>query len=210
MRAQTVVIKKGFVKILLEEYQAGWANEFLEQKDIIGSTLIDFDPSIEHIGSTSIAGLCAKPTIDILVGLPEESLLDKTIPPMISKGYTYFKKYEPAMPYRRLFAKLKALTDNAPPKIIDLHDEFIRGKEFIAVTNIHIVVKDTIHWHRHLAFRDFLRTHAELRDEYGQLKKELSRHKFRDTNDYNTAKDSFIQKIQVQALAWYNNQNESN
>jgi GrpB-like predicted nucleotidyltransferase (UPF0157 family) len=197
------------MKIVLEEYQTNWANAFEKEKTIIASVLIDFHPAIEHIGSTSIPGLCAKPTIDILVGLDDETQLDQTIFPMIGKGYTYFRKYEPAMPYRRLFAKLKALTDMVPPEVIGLHDEFVRGQEFISLANIHIIVKDTLHWPMDLAFRDFLRAHADLRDEYGQLKKELSKREFKDTNDYNAAKDSFIKNTQAQALTWYLNQNRA-
>ena len=199
------------MKILLEEYKASWVDGFLAEKVIIESTLIDFQPVIEHVGSTSIPGLCAKPTIDILVGLPDENLLDKTIAPMIRQGYTYFRKYEPAMPYRRLFARLRALAGKGRPEVVDIDDEFVRGQEFVSVTNIHVVVKDTPHWHRHLAFRDFLRAHAELRDEYGRLKRDLSQREFKDSNEYNAAKESFIKQTQVQALVWYNNQDkESN
>jgi GrpB-like predicted nucleotidyltransferase (UPF0157 family) len=193
------------VKILIEDCQTAWVDGFLAEATIIGLTLIELHPVIEHMGSTSIPGLCAKPTIDMFVGLPDDSLLDETISPMVGKGYTYFRKYQPAMPYRRLFARLRALTDNAPPELIDVNDEFVRGQEFVSATNIHVVVKDAPHWHRHLAFRDYLRTHAELKDEYGRLKKELSRHEYRDTNEYNQAKDDFIQRIQLQALAWYSN-----
>jgi len=79
------------MKIILEEYQSEWANAFQLEKEVVISALSDFNPTIEHIGSTSIEGLCAKPTIDILVGLHNEMQLDKTIVPMISMGYTYFK-----------------------------------------------------------------------------------------------------------------------
>ena len=88
----------------------------------------------------------------------------------------------------------------------NVHDEFVRGQVFLSVANIHVVVKDTPHCHRHLAFRDFLRAHADLRDEYGRLKKELAQYECRETNEYNAAKDSFIKKTQEQALTWYNNQ----
>ena len=201
--------KKDFMKVLIEEYKPSWVHEFLVEKDIIDSTLIGFNPAIEHIGSTSVIGLSAKPTIDILVGVHKEEQLDKTVYPMTSKGYTYFRKYEASMPYRRLFSKLKALTAIAPPKLIDFHDEFVRGKEFVPVANIQIIVKDTPHWKRHLAFRDFLQVHPDLRDKYGQLKKELSRREFKDTNDYNNAKDDFIKQIQEQALIWYETQRQS-
>ncbi len=194
------------MKIILEEYQHSWVVSFELEKQALTSTLIDFSPAIEHVGSTAIPGLCAKPTIDILVGLHDEAQLDKTIAPMMSTGYTYFKKYEPAMPYRRLFSMLKALTDKKPPAIIDVHDEFVRGQEFISSANIHVIVKDTLHWKRHLAFRDFLRAHADQRDEYGRLKTELSKQEYKDTNQYNAAKDKFIQQTQELALAWYENQ----
>jgi GrpB-like predicted nucleotidyltransferase (UPF0157 family) len=197
------------MKIIIEGYQASWVNAFHREEEIIASVLIAFSPAIEHIGSTAISGLCAKPTIDILVGLRDEIQLDKTVAPMIAAGYTYFKKYEPAMPYRRLFAKLRALTDTALPEIIGVHDEFIRGQEFIAAANIHVIAKDTSHWKRHLAFRDFLRAHTDLRDEYAQLKQELSKHEFKDTNEYNRAKDSFIKRVEEQALAWYTGQHKA-
>ena len=191
------------MKIILEEYQSDWANAFQREREAVISALSDFSPTIEHIGSTSIEGLCAKPTIDMLVGLHNELQPDKTIVPMTRMGYTYFKKYEPTMPYRRLFARLRALTDTAAPSIIDLQDEFIRGQLFVSMANIHVVVKDTPHWTRHLAFRDFLRENPGLRDEYCRLKKELAQYEYKDSNEYNAAKDSFIKRVQEQALNWY-------
>lgn len=194
------------MKIIIEAYQANWVNDFLAEKDIIEAALRDVDSTLEHIGSTAVAGLCAKPTIDILVGLRDESTLDKTISPMSGAGYTYFRKYEPAMPFRRLFARLRPVTGQTPPHIIDVHDEFVRGQAFVSVANIHVMVKDTPHWGRHLAFRDYLRTHADARDDYGRLKQDLARREFKDTHEYNAAKDDFIRKTQAQALAWYSNQ----
>jgi len=215
------------MKIIIEEYQAEWIDKFLSEKERLGSTLVDVRPTIEHIGSTSVEGLCAKATIDILVGLQDETQLDQTIEPMITKGYTYFKKYEPPMPYRRLFSKLKPSSQNVrarqlglkvsvepdcvpsclvltPPEVVDVDDEFVRGDKFFPLYNIHIIVKDTRHWHRQIAFRDYLRAHPDVRDDYDRLKKELSRFEYKDTNDYNQAKDNFIKKVEIDALAWYN------
>jgi len=197
------------MKIILEDYQTGWVDAFAREMAVISTALAGFSPAIEHIGSTAVAGLCAKPTIDILVGLRDDRQLDRAIAPLIGAGYTYFKKYEPAMPYRRLFARLRPLTDQAPPALIDVHDEFVRGQAFISVTNIHVVVKDTPHWKRHLAFRDYLRAHPDVRDDYARLKAALSRGDYRDTNEYNAAKERFIQETQARALAWYNRQHET-
>ena len=113
------------MKILIEDYQTNWAHDFLVEKNIIVSTLVDFNPAIEHIGSTSMVGLCAKPTIDILVGLQDQIQLNGIIAPMTSQGYTYFKKYEADMPHRRQFAKLKPLKNEVMPVIIDTHDTFV-------------------------------------------------------------------------------------
>ncbi len=195
------------MKILLEQYQAAWADAYLAERDIIRSALNHLNPTIEHIGSTAVPGLCAKPTIDILVGLEQESLLDDTIAPMIATGYTYFRKYQSAMPYRRLFSRLEPLAGTPPPEIVDAGDAFIRGEFFFPSANVHLIVRGTPHWHRHVAFRDFLRAHPDVRDEYGRLKQELSKREFRDTNDYNSAKEDFIQRTQSLALAWYNSQN---
>lgn len=197
------------MKIILEDYQAGWVDAFAREMAVISSALAGFSPAIEHIGSTAVEGLCAKPTIDILVGLHDDAQLDRAIAPMIGAGYTYFKKYEAAMPYRRLFARLRSLTDQAPPQLIDVHDAFVRGQTFISVANIHVIVKDTPHWKRHLAFRDYLRAHPDVRDDYGRLKSALSRADYRDTNEYNAAKERFIQEIQARALAWHDRQHET-
>ena len=197
------------MKIILEDYQPGWGDAFARELAVISAALAGFGPAIEHIGSTAVEGLCAKPTIDILVGLRDDTQLDRAIAPMVGAGYTYFKKYEPAMPYRRLFARLRPLTDQAPPELIDVHDAFVRGQTFISVVNIHVVVKDTPHWTRHLAFRDYLRAHSDVRDDYGLLKSALSRADYRDTNEYNAAKERFIQETQARALAWHERQHET-
>lgn len=79
------------VKIILEDYQTGWVDAFDAERQAITLALIDFSPIVEHIGSTAVPGLCAKPTLDILVGLRDDLLLDKVVAPMIAAGYTHFK-----------------------------------------------------------------------------------------------------------------------
>jgi GrpB-like predicted nucleotidyltransferase (UPF0157 family) len=152
--------------------------------------------------------LAAKPVIDILIGMSDDSYLDRVVHPMINGGYTYFKIYEAAMPYRRLFAKLKPITDVMPPKIIDVDDEYISGRYFIPQTNIHIMLKDSPHWIRHIAFRDFLRTHPDFRDQYSILKQRLSQEEFTNHLEYNLAKDKFVKATEQLALIWYKNQIE--
>lgn len=191
------------MKIIIQPYTEKWVNDFAGEKDKLEGTLKNLDVLIEHIGSTSVPGLGAKPIIDILIGLQNENDLDKVIAPMQQSGYTYFRKYEPTMPYRRLFIKLAPLPQKMPPATVDIGEEFVTGKDFRALANIHILVKDTPHWDRHIAFRDFLRAHPDIRDAYYALKKELSLREFRDTLEYNQAKDAFVKKVEQQALKWY-------
>ena len=197
------------MKILFEEYNAKWPSDFLDQQRAIIKALGNLYLTVDHIGSTSIVGLGAKPVIDILVGLKDESFLDKVIHPMTLCGYTYFKKYEPDMPYRRLFVKLKPLTNLPLPKIIDINEEYLSGKDFISLTQIHIIVKDTHHWTRHIAFRDFLRTHPEIRDKYYKLKYSLSQQEFTHHLEYNTAKNDFVKETEQLALKWFQNMDKN-
>ena len=191
------------MKIIIEEYTPKWVDDFVTEKNKLEQALEGIGATIEHIGSTSVPGLGAKPIIDILIGLRVEDDLDKVIVPMQQSGYTYFKKYEPMMPYRRLFIKLEPLPDKMPPAIVDIGEELVTGKDFRAMVNIHVLVKGTLHWNRHIAFRDFLRAHPDTRDAYDALKKELSLREFKDTLEYNEAKDAFVKEVEQQALKWY-------
>ncbi len=97
------------MKITIESYQPGWVDKFQqEKKTIIEAALARLSPTVEHIGSTSVPGLGAKPhpSADILAVSEEEGQLDQTIQPMMAAGYTYFRKHEPAMPYRRFYVRL--------------------------------------------------------------------------------------------------------
>lgn len=191
------------MKVKIEVYQDAWKDYFLKEQQILSNTLADLALSIDHIGSTAVEGLGAKSTIDILIGIGSETDLDKSIAPMIHAGYTYFKIYEPRMPYRRLFSRLMPLTDQKPPGIIDVNDVYRSGVDYKSEANIHIIVKDTHHWTRHIAFRDYLRTHPSKRDEYFELKNNLSHREYAHQGEYSDAKDSFIKETEKLALIWF-------
>lgn len=197
------------MKIVIEEYQKSWADDFLKLKEIIKDALKDLNVTIDHIGSTSVNGLGAKPIIDILIGLETEDDLDKTIQPMQQKGFAYFKKYErvsaewTAWTSRRLYTKLKSLTDRQTPAVIDIGDNV--RPDFISLVNIHTVVKDTNDWKRMIAFRDYLRAHPKIRDEYYLIKKEVTKQEFENTLKYNEAKNAYVKDVEKKAVSWYDN-----
>lgn len=191
------------MKFLIQKYQESWTIEFLKQQVIIQHALAAFITTIEHIGSTSVAGLGAKPIIDILVGIENSAFLDKIVSPMQEAGFTYFKKYEPSWPERRFFVQLTPVSAQLPPVTIDINDDDSFSRYFISKTHVHIVVKDTYDWKRHIAFRDFLRTHPDVREAYYQLKMKLSEKEFRNGLEYNAQKNNFVKEMERKALVWY-------
>ncbi|MEO8209531.1 MAG: GrpB family protein [bacterium] len=198
------------MKIIIQEFQESWAEDFLKLKDTIQNALKDLNVTIDHVGSTSVKGLGAKPIIDILIGLENENHLNKTIKPMQEIGFTYFIKFEKpstkwtACPQVRLYCKLKSLTNRPVPIIMDIGDNV--RPDFISQSNIHTVVKDTYDWKRTIAFRDFLRANPKISDEYYCLKKEISRQEFESMLKYNDAKNDFIKDVESQAIIWYENE----
>jgi GrpB-like predicted nucleotidyltransferase (UPF0157 family) len=192
------------MKILIQEHQESWTIEFSNLMVIIQNALRPFtNTTIEHIGSTSVAGLNAKPIIDILVGIEKAGFLDKIVSPMQEAGFTYSKKYELSWPERRYFLQLTPISTKSPPLTIDIGDDDSFRQYFISKAHVHIVVKATHDWKRHIAFRDFLRTHPDFRERYDQLKKKLSEKEFRHHLKYYSRKNDFVKEIERKALVWY-------
>ena len=197
------------MKIRIEDYTPDWVTRFQEEQENISGALAFLNPSIEHIGSTSVPGLSAKPKIDILVGLEKEQDLEHAIRPMQAADYTYFKIYEYTMPYRRLFMKLRSLDHGTIPEQINSGEHYEEGKPFESLCNIHIMVHGSYNWLRHIAFRDFLREHETVKEVYATLKKELSKRDFKDGLDYNAHKNDFIKEVEQKAVEWYTLRNNN-
>ena len=194
------------MKIEIEEYNPEWAYQFVQLKEELSSILENLSPKIEHIGSTSVPGLAAKPIIDILVGIENDRDLDKAIEPMINNHYMYFSVYNSVMPKRRFFVGLKDKKDHVNFQKIYSENDTIPHFELhkCKLAHIHIWEFGTEQWIRHIAFREYLRTHSEIKDQYEALKNELSLKNWRDGNEYNDGKDSFIKIEEAKAITWYN------
>ena len=168
------------MRIIIEKYSPEWKKLFDFEKEKL-KFVFGNNGMVEHIGSTSIEGLDAKPVIDIMIGLTDFAEASNYIQPIIQLGYTYISSYEDVMPYRRFF---------------------IKEKDGVRTHHIHMVERDTEFWERRLAFRDCLRNNTLERDAYYKLKKELSAKEWKDGNDYAAAKTDFIRaaekKIQNQ------------
>jgi len=170
-------------KITITIYNPDWPNLFADEKARLIAAIGDHVEDIQHIGSTSVPGLGAKPVIDIMIGVRRLADADTyCVAPIIDLGYEYVRAYEVELPFRRFFRK-----DNA---------------EGIRTHNIHLVETESDWWERHLVFRDYLRTHPEVCEAYERLKRELAALPFESTNDYAEAKTAFIRGVETEAFAW--------
>jgi GrpB-like predicted nucleotidyltransferase (UPF0157 family) len=157
------------------DYDPLWPRMFDKEKALILSALGNKAICIEHIGSTAVPGLGAKPIIDIMVGIPNLSDAKRCISPLERIGYEYVPEYEDSIPERRYLRK----GPNEPNKHYHLH----------------MVEYDGEFWKRQLFFRDYLRTHPEKASEYFKLKKELAVKYRLNREDYTEAKTPFIASI---------------
>ncbi|ODS37297.1 MAG: hypothetical protein A7316_01895 [Candidatus Altiarchaeales archaeon WOR_SM1_86-2] len=67
------------MKIIREEYSPNWKEAFEVEKKVLAEVLREFNPLIEHVGGNSVEGLCAKPIIDINIGVKEPDHLDQSV-----------------------------------------------------------------------------------------------------------------------------------
>jgi GrpB-like predicted nucleotidyltransferase (UPF0157 family) len=166
------------MKVTVVEYRPEWRKMFEDEKRILQTTLGEIPAQIEHIGSTAVAGLAAKPIIDVLVGLEDFSIADNVVPKIEELGYEYIQKYEDEMPFRRFFKK---------------------EQDKIRTHNIHMVGIDSEFWERHILFRDYLRQNPDIAGQYASLKKELAGCEWDNVNEYADAKTEFIKEIENKA-----------
>jgi GrpB-like predicted nucleotidyltransferase (UPF0157 family) len=166
--------------IIIADYNPEWPVLYEQESRRLLGAIGDFTDGIEHVGSTSVPGLAAKPTIDILVGVHDDCDLDRSVAPMQALGFEYLPKYEDRMPYRRLFHR------RAP------------GDAYRV--NVHLVRLGHDFWERDLLFRDYLRAHPKTAAEYERLKRGLATQYDREhVNDYADAKTPFIRAVEERA-----------
>jgi GrpB-like predicted nucleotidyltransferase (UPF0157 family) len=164
-------------RVIIVPYDPDWPRRFDQERAVLSVALAGRDAAIEHVGSTAVPGLGAKPAVDVMVGVSHLSEAESRIVALEAEGYEYVQRYEVELPERRYFRKPR-----------------LEPRAF----HVHCVVKGSEFWVRHLAFRDFLRAHQESAAAYYELKRDLAG-RFTKT-EYTEAKSSFIEGILVEAL----------
>jgi GrpB-like predicted nucleotidyltransferase (UPF0157 family) len=162
--------------IALAEYDAAWPGLFEREADRIRSVLGTAVARLEHVGSTSVPGLAAKPIIDILLAVPDSADEQAYVPPMEAAGYV-LRIREPDWFEHRLF--------KGPDTDINLH-VFSSGAAEID---------------RMLLFRDRLRANQADRDGYLLVKRDLADRTWRHVQHYADAKAGIVEEIMARARA---------
>lgn len=160
-------------KIVVIPYDLEWPSIFEMKALKIKEVLDDNCIAIHHVGSTSVPGLSAKPTIDI-IGVVKNG--DDAIQPLVNLGYTYKGEYN--IPMRWFFSC---------PEGVDTH--------------LHVYEEGHPEIELNILFRDYLRNHPKAKEEYASLKENLLREKssYEKNNSiftgYTLGKDDFVRKI---------------
>jgi GrpB-like predicted nucleotidyltransferase (UPF0157 family) len=160
--------------ITLAEYNPQWPALFGHEAARIRAVLGDAAVGVEHVGSTSVPGLAAKPIIDILLAVPDSADAQAYAPALEAAGYV-LRIREPGWFEHRLFT--------GPDTAINLHVFTVGAAEI----------------DRMLLFRDWLRANDADRDAYLQVKRDLARRTWRHVQHYADSKTAIVQQIMARA-----------
>lgn len=126
--------------------------------------------ALEHVGSTAVPGLVAKPILDIAAGFPSGASPAAYVPILERLSYVY--RGDGGLPGREFFRRGEPRSHH-----------------------VHLVEREGTHWARYLGFRDALRAAPALRDDYGRLKQALAERFPRDRESYITGKTEFVEGV---------------
>jgi GrpB-like predicted nucleotidyltransferase (UPF0157 family) len=156
--------------IRIADYDPEWPELFASEASKIRTALGDGALGIEHVGSTSVPGLAAKPIIDIVLLVADSSRETGYVPALERAGYS-LRIREPGWHEHRMFR-------GAAPDV-----------------NLHVFSQGCPEVNRMLVFRDRLRSHPEDRELYAASKRSLARQEWRFTDNYADAKTAVVEEI---------------
>ena len=159
--------------VVVLPYDERWEQAFTQIKDEIQAALGSLALRIEHVGSTSVRGLSAKPIIDIDVVIRDYSVFDTVVTALKEIGYQH--EGDLGIAAREAFK----------------YD----GKAHLQQHHLYVCPQDSAELKRHIAFRNYLRSNPEAVREYGRIKEEGAALYPDDIGKYIQHKSSFIEKI---------------
>ncbi len=157
--------------VIVADYDPAWPRLFEELRDRVVAALGDLVVAVEHVGSTAVPGLPAKPIVDLDVVIPTAAELPAAIERLATLGYVH--RGDLGIPGREAFSRP---LDTSPH-------------------HLYVCAWDSTELRRHLLFRNYLRSHPEDARAYGVLKQHLATHFHDDREAYTEAKSAFVTEI---------------
>ena len=163
-------------KVTVLPYDSAWKTAFEEIRKEIEEAVGDLIVGMEHVGSTSVEGLSAKPCIDLDVIIPDYTVFDNVVDRL--KVIGYFHEGDLGIPGREAFR--------------------YSGKPHLQNHHLYVCPKDSVELHRHITFRNFLRNHPEAVKKYSAVKETAARLFPDDIDRYMAYKAPCIQELYAQ------------
>lgn len=170
--------------IVLVEYDSRWPKLFARESSRIRAALASLTIRVEHVGSTSVPGLAAKPIIDIVLGVPDSADEPAYLPALETAGYV-LRAREPGWFEHRM----------------------LKGPD--TEINLHVFSAGATEIDRMLLFRDWLRSHEADRVAYLAVKRDLAQRTWRHVQHYADAKSDIVRHILRRATAAAANHRQS-
>ena len=162
--------------IIILPYDTQWKFNFLDIKHEIEEQLKDLILGIEHIGSTSVEGMYAKPCIDLDVIIKDYAVFDIVVKKLAEIGYVH----------------------EGDLGIKDREAFTYNNKEHLQKHHLYVCPKHSKELHRHIIFRDYLKQNKDAANEYSKAKQEASLLFPNDINKYIEYKSTCIEKLYKQ------------
>ena len=160
-------------RVVVLPYDTGWKDAFIAIKQELEAALGDCTLAIEHVGSTSVEGLSAKPCIDIDVVIEDYAVFDTVVRRLADIGYIH--EGDLGIPQREAF---------------DYTD-----KPHLQTHHLYVCPKHSAELHRHITFRDYLRANPAAATQYGAVKEEAARRFPDDIDGYIAHKTPCIEAL---------------
>jgi len=157
--------------VKLHPYDPSWPSKFATERQRLTSLLAGVSLEIEHIGSTAVPAMPAKPVIDLLAGVESMARAKSFAERICTSGYTTSAEFNETLVDRMWF---------------------MRWADGHRTHHLHVVVQDSNVWREHLAFRDALRSNPPFAARYAALKYQLAARHATDREAYTNAKAEFI------------------
>lgn len=158
--------------VRLVAYSPRWPLEFERVRGCVAKALGDLALRVEHVGSTAVPGLVAKPIIDVAIGVRDGDAATQTIPLLVAAGFEF----------RGDAGSSGGLV-------------FVEGPEERRTAHLHVVTAASTQWRAYEAFRDRLRNDSAARRDYAAVKQRLTAAHSHDRSAYTNGKASFIEQL---------------